>query len=190
MRKVLTIILVSFLLIVAYCAFWPEKETKESTIVSDALSELPSMDEIIEELIVEEEPEFSEQVEEEYIEDIEIFEPLEIMAGAIPDEYLENPEEQYEKREPYYTPYDLYHHGVLYWGGYKWTWYSEKVLPGPGLSIPGRWSDGDFVRDIDGCICLASSDLVWGTYVDTPWGLGRVYDSGCASGTLDVYVSW
>ena len=89
-----------------------------------------------------------------------------------------------------YIPHDLMYHGVIYWGGWRWTWYSENVLPGPGLKIPGRWSDGNFVRDENGYICLASDDLDWGTYVDTPWGPGRVYDCGCASGTIDVYVSW
>lgn len=80
--------------------------------------------------------------------------------------------------------------GTFNWNGYRWTYYSERVLPGGGLNIPGRWSDTYFVRDGEGNICLASSDLGWGTYVPTPWGQGRVYDSGCASGTLDVYVTW
>lgn len=80
--------------------------------------------------------------------------------------------------------------GVVYFNGYRYTWYSEKVLPGLKLNIPGRHSDGTFVRDAENNICLASSDLTWGTYVDTMWGMGRVYDSGCASGTIDVYVSW
>lgn len=80
--------------------------------------------------------------------------------------------------------------GVIYWGNYRWTWYSERVLAGGGLNIPNRHSDGDFVRDGDENICLASSDLAKGTVIDTPFGKGKVYDTGCASGTVDIYVSW
>lgn len=82
--------------------------------------------------------------------------------------------------------------GVLYWNGYRWTWYSEKILPGGGLNIPGRHVDSNgYVCDGNGYICLASSDLSKGTVVPTPFGKsGKIYDSGCASGTLDVYVSW
>ena len=80
--------------------------------------------------------------------------------------------------------------GVIYYNGYRFTYYSEKVLPGKGLNIPGRHSDGDFVRDGDGYICVASSDLKKGTVVQTPFGPGKVYDSGCPSGTIDIYVSW
>lgn len=82
--------------------------------------------------------------------------------------------------------------GVIRWGGYRWTWYSERVLPGGGLKILGRHTDNlGYVKDGDGYICLASNDLKKGSIVDTPFGAkGKVYDSGCASGTLDVYVGW
>lgn len=89
-----------------------------------------------------------------------------------------------------YSPNDLMMMGVIYWGGWRFTWYSENVLPGGGLDIPGRWSDGNFVRDCDNYICVASSDLPKGTIIETPWGTAKVYDCGCASGTIDVYTSW
>lgn len=92
-----------------------------------------------------------------------------------------------------YSPSDLKFQGVLYWDGWRWTWYSERVLPGGGLSIPGRHTEIDtgFVCDGDGYICLASSSLSKGTIVDTPFGrLGKVYDCGCAADVLDVYVGW
>jgi hypothetical protein len=79
---------------------------------------------------------------------------------------------------------------VIYYNGYIFKYYSEKVLPGEGLKIPGRHSDGNFVRDENGYICVASSDLPKGTVVDTPFGKGKVYDTGCPSGVIDVYVSW
>lgn len=91
-----------------------------------------------------------------------------------------------------YSPSDLQFSGILYWGGWRWTWYSEQILPGYGLSIPGRYTDRDgFVCDGDGYICLASGSLSKGTIVDTPFDrAGKVYDCGCASDVLDVYVNW
>lgn len=91
-----------------------------------------------------------------------------------------------------YAPYDLYNQGRLYYGNYQYTWYSERVLPGYGLAIDGRHTDADgFVCDGDGYICVASSSLNKGTVVDTPFGRqGKVYDSGCDWGTIDVYVNW
>ena len=88
------------------------------------------------------------------------------------------------------TPQEFRKAGVVYQNGYRYTYYSEKVLPGKGLNIPGRYSDGNFVRDKDGYICVASSDLKKGTVVDTPFGKGKVYDTGCPSGTIDIYCSW
>ena len=82
--------------------------------------------------------------------------------------------------------------GVVKYGGYRWTWYSQRVLPGGGLKIPGRHVDGSgYVCDKDGRICLASSTLKKGTVLQTPFGKqGKVYDSGCAAGTIDTYVNW
>ena len=83
--------------------------------------------------------------------------------------------------------------GVVEDDGVTYTWYSENVLPGGGLddlNANGRWSDGDFVRDGDGYIAVAASDYEKGTVVDTPWGEGKVYDTGCESGKIDVYTSF
>lgn len=82
--------------------------------------------------------------------------------------------------------------GVLRWGGWRWTWYSQRVLPGNGLHIPGRHTDDDgYVCDENDYICLASSTLSKGKVLDTPLGKkGKIYDSGCASDTIDVYVNW
>lgn len=81
--------------------------------------------------------------------------------------------------------------GVVYYNGHRETYYSQKVLPGKGLKIPGRHvaSDGT-IRDENGYICVASSDLPKGTVVQTSLGPGKVYDSGCASGTIDLYTDW
>lgn len=91
-----------------------------------------------------------------------------------------------------YAPSDLYTQGRLYYGDYQYTWYSERVLPGYGLAIDGRHTDDKgFVCDGDGYICVASGSLEKGTVVDTPFGReGRVYDCGCPSNVLDIYVNW
>ena len=76
-------------------------------------------------------------------------------------------------------------------GSWNYTWYSQRVLPGGGLDIPGRHVTEDgFVRDADGNICVASDDLDKGTEVETPYGKGKVYDTGSGSGNLDLYTDW
>ena len=75
--------------------------------------------------------------------------------------------------------------------GLKETWYSQRVLPGGGLKIPGRnVNDEGFVCDKDGYICVASSTYQKGTVIETSRGMGKVYDSGCKPGILDLYVDW
>lgn len=91
-----------------------------------------------------------------------------------------------------YTAHEFCQLGEIYWGGWRWTWYSEKVLPGGGLNIPGRHTSGGYVRDANGYICLASDVLDYGTVIETPFGShGKVYDCGVGyDSTVDVYVGW
>lgn len=75
--------------------------------------------------------------------------------------------------------------------GLKETWYSQRVLPGKGLKIPGRHVNSEgFVCDQDEYICVASSTYPKGTVIETSRGMGKVYDSGCKPGILDIYVNW
>lgn len=82
--------------------------------------------------------------------------------------------------------------GVVNWAGKNFTYYSERVLPGGALDIPGRHTSGGFVRDGDGYIVLASDAYPKGTIISTPFGSdGKVYDSfgtGQASDRFDVYT--
>lgn len=91
-----------------------------------------------------------------------------------------------------YKPKKFKKLGRVKYGRYTYTWYSEKVLPGGGLKIPGRHLNDDlFVCDEDGYIVVASDDLPKGTIVNTPVGTqGKVYDCGSGKGNLDLYVSW
>ena len=80
--------------------------------------------------------------------------------------------------------------GVVYWSGYKFTYYSEKVLPGGGLRIPGRHTNADgYVSDGEGYIVLAG-DAPIGAVFETPFGYkGKIYDRGTSGNHLDVYIS-
>lgn len=106
-----------------------------------------------------------------------------------------NDYEDYNNTETYYgeySPYDLQTMGVIYYGGYRYTYYSENVLPGGGLAIEGRHTDEyGFVCDGDGYMCVASGSLPWGSTVYTPFGrIAKVYDCGCDYDVIDCYVSW
>ena len=93
-----------------------------------------------------------------------------------------------------HSPDEFQNSGVISWGGYDWTYYSELILPGDGLDIPGRHTTEDgYVCDGDGYVVLAADLSMLPRYsvVDTPFGReGKVYDTGCAYGVLDVYVGW
>ena len=91
-----------------------------------------------------------------------------------------------------YSPKQFKRRGVIRWGGWKWTWYSQRVLPGRGLKIPGRHVDKKgYVCDKKNRIVLSSSTLKRGKIIKTPFGKkGKVYDTGCARGVIDVYVAW
>lgn len=83
--------------------------------------------------------------------------------------------------------------GAQYWGGHKETYYSQRVLPGTSLNIPGRHvADDGTVRDGDGFICVAAnpSFMAKGSVLITSLGPAKVYDSGCAHGIIDIYVNW
>lgn len=113
------------------------------------------------------------------------------------EEYIE---EWYEPvyYEPTYSSYggeagDFQRQGVIYENDTRYTWYSQRVLPGGGLTelnANGRHVEDGFVKDGDGYIAVASSDYEIGTVVDTPFGEGKVYDAGCASGTVDIYTDF
>lgn len=101
-------------------------------------------------------------------------------------------EETTTEPAPVMTPEEFEVAGVIEWNGWKYTYYSEYVLAGEGLHIPNRWSDGNFVRDGDGFLCVASNDLPYGSKVETPFGTAIVYDmvGDDVTGIIDIYVSF
>lgn len=126
--------------------------------------------------------------------------PIEDAVDAADAYIQERLAQQYAYCEPqpycYSSPYaanpcSLMYDGVQSDGEHTYTWYSQNVLPGGGLDIPGRHvGDGGYVMDGDGNIAVASSDYEQGTVIETPYGTAKVYDSGCASGVIDVYTDW
>ena len=93
--------------------------------------------------------------------------------------------------EQRYTHNQFMNMGVIYFNNKRFTYYSQSVLPGYGLNIPGRHVQDGFVSDKDGYIVLASPNLTsYPRYstIDTPFGRkGKFYDF-CPGGSFDVYV--
>lgn len=80
--------------------------------------------------------------------------------------------------------------GVWYDGQFRYTWYSSNVLYHYRTPEWSAGADGIY-RDSEGYVVVASSDHPQGTIIsNTPFGAAKVYDTGCASGTLDVYTNY
>lgn len=83
--------------------------------------------------------------------------------------------------------------GVVWYGGHRETYYSQRVLPGGGLNIPGRHIAGDgTIRDGSGYLCLAAypGEYSMGSSVETSLGMGIVYDTCGVPNTIDIYTDW
>ena len=113
----------------------------------------------------------------------------------MPEQIVYNTDTIYQDEYIYYSDGNVLNPyiGVVYYNGHKETYYSQQVLPGDGLDIPGRHVAADgTIRDGDGYICVAAdwSYLPYGSIVETSLGTGKVYDTGCAYGTVDIYTNW
>lgn len=83
--------------------------------------------------------------------------------------------------------------GVVWYGGHRETYYSQRVLPGGGLNIPGRHVAGDgTIRDGSGYLCLAAypGEYPKKSFVETSLGTGIVYDVCEVPNTIDIYTDW
>lgn len=94
-----------------------------------------------------------------------------------------------------YTGRQLQRGGVIKWKGIRFTWYSQRSMPGSGLRILGRHVDKQgFVCDKDGYIVVGSSiaNKRKRVIVPTPFGkFGKTYDCGyVGSKHFDCYVNW
>ncbi len=81
--------------------------------------------------------------------------------------------------------------GVVWFNGHKETYYSQRVLPGNNLNIPGRHVDErGVICDGDGYVCVASYEYPKGTIIETSLGMGKVYDWCATPGVIDIYTDW
>ncbi|MBD5140595.1 MAG: hypothetical protein HDT25_04150 [Ruminococcus sp.] len=84
--------------------------------------------------------------------------------------------------------------GVGAYNGRKETYYSQRVLPGNGLQIPGRHvsSKDGTIRDKDGYIVVAADLSIYpkGTILECSLGPCKVYDTGVTGEHLDIYCDW
>lgn len=85
--------------------------------------------------------------------------------------------------------------GVNWFNNRKEMYYnldmSQVVANAHAMGIQGDyWVRGDGVKMLGGYIMVASSDLPKGTIVETSLGTAIVVDAGCASGVIDVAVTW
>lgn len=120
---------------------------------------------------------------------------IEAVVKQIPEPEPEPVVEEYVEPEPEPQPQiinsgSFKSAGVWYDNNYRYTWYSSNVLYHYRTPEWTAGADGIY-RDSDGYVVVASSDLPQGAVIDgTPFGACKVYDSGCASGTLDVYTNF
>lgn len=94
----------------------------------------------------------------------------------------------------YMTTEEFRNYGIVNHNGECFTYYSELVLPGEGLEIPGRYTDYEgYVCDGEGCVVLATPNEYThprGSTIELPTGrMGKFYDF-CPEGSIDVYVGW
>ena len=81
--------------------------------------------------------------------------------------------------------------GKVKYNGHFETWYSQKVLKGGGLNIPGRHVDSnDLVKDGDGYIVVATKLVEMGKTIETSLGTGKRYDTCNGDNIVDIYTNW
>lgn len=96
--------------------------------------------------------------------------------------------------DDYITTDEFIDCGIINYNDNIFTYYSENVLPGNGLDIPGRYTDDEgYVCDEDNYVVLATPDEdIYPRYstIELPTGrMGKFYDY-CPEGSIDVYVNW
>lgn len=128
----------------------------------------------------------------------ETAEPEEPQEEVVVEEvYYEEPVYEQQYYEPVQQDYSGYSNGsgltksggVNYYEGRKETWYSSNTLYHKDTANWTAGSDGVY-RDKDGFVVAAASDKPQGSTIETSFGTGKVYDSGCANGVTDIYTNW
>jgi hypothetical protein len=98
-------------------------------------------------------------------------------------------QEELAKKKVRYPIADFLFNGVIHEGDIRYTYYSQSVLPGGALQIPGRHIEDGYVVDGEGYIVVACDFIAKGTIINTPLGEAKVYDCGAGDNTVDIYVA-
>lgn len=179
----LGVICVVVLIIISLTVLVSTTQPKEVKVKSvHDISEMP----VVVEPIAEELP----AVAEAAMEQVQEPEPEPVVEQT----YSEPVVQEYVEPEPApqqtYVGNSFQSDGVWQDENYRYTWYSSNVLYHYRTPEWTVGSDGIY-RDAEGYVVVASSDHPQGTVIEsTPFGAAKVYDSGCASGTLDVYTNF
>ena len=202
MKRIISLIILSYMALFAFIGIFTGKRNMEEV----PLQEPPKLTPVItipeSESIIEPMPEPEENVEELPASEQEVIVeelPLTESEVIVEELVIQLPTAygyilQYD--QPYNVETDVKlnsYIGVVYFNGHKETYYSQNVLPGGGLRIPGRHvAEDGTVRDEEGYICVAAdwNYLPYGATVLTSLGPARVYDTGCDYGVIDIYVNW
>lgn len=111
-------------------------------------------------------------------------------------EYQANYSNSQEDSPQDYTPAkndsngDFKSQGIINQNGYRYSYYSSNVLRHYRTD---EWTAGDdgIYRDSDGYVVAASDAHPQGSTVDTPFGKGKVYDTGVGrNDTIDIYTNY
>ena len=200
MKRIISLIILSCMALFSLIGFFAIKQYVEAAPLQEPPKLTPAI--TIPEPIIEPMPEPEENVEglqaseqEVIVEEL----PLSESEVIVEESVIQLPTAygyilQYD--QPYNVETDVKlnsYIGVVYFNGHKETYYSQNVLPGGGLRIPGRHvAEDGTVRDEEGYICVAAdwNYLPYGATVLTSLGPARVYDTGCDYGVVDIYVNW
>ena len=179
----LGVICVVVLIAISFAVLVSTTQPKEVKVKSvHDISEMP----VVVEPIAEELP----AVAEAAMEQVQEPEPEPVVEQT----YSEPVVQEYVEPEPApqqtYVGNSFQSDGVWQDENYRYTWYSSNVLYHYRTPEWTAGTDGIY-RDAEGYVVVASSDHPQGTVIEsTPFGAAKVYDSGCASGTLDVYTNF
>jgi hypothetical protein len=178
MRKLFAVLLIfPVLLLLVGCGSYPVTEKSDVEIMNEVMllqvSDIPAP---------EPEPESEEQVEEEQPGSVEEVEQS--VQEQVVEEVLTT------KTAVSYSGSDFKRDGVWCDERFRYTWYSSNVKRHYRTDEWTPDSQGIY-RDSDGYAVVASNDYPQGTVIEgTLFGAAKVYDYGCDSGTLDVYVNF
>lgn len=206
MKRIISLIILSYMALFTLIGIFTTKQHIEEVPLQEPpkLTPVITIPESAPEFISESAPEFiPESISESIPEPEPIPEPIPEIAPE-PEEVVEELIDQLPTAYGYILQYDKPYNvetnvilnsyiGVVYFNGHKETYYSQNVLPGGGLRIPGRHiAEDGTIRDEEGYICVAAdwNYLPYGATVLTSLGPARVYDTGCDYGVVDIYVNW